>query len=246
MGDSANCRSGSLEFSAFEARMANVQTDWTPFQPYMALAYTVCRVSSRVLAGTELCRNEEWVQMGIRSTIMVHGAAQEIRQKYSPTWRWLARWRHPGSKAVLADRRRAAELLAPVVKKRLASADTESGDPDAIQWFLAAAGNRAKDVQELADEQLFLGIASTHTTTASTLSILYDLLDHPDAVKEIMEEIQTLQAELKNGPWTKQALSRLEKLDSFMKESQRVNPIGLGKRPPNPLPSRIPYLHWKQ
>lgn len=140
----------------------------------------------------------------------------------------------------------AAELLAPVVKKRLASADTESGDPDAIQWSLAAAGNRVKDIQELADGQLFLSIASTHTTTASTLSILYDLLDHPDAVKEIMEEIQPLQAELGNGPWTRQALSRLEKLDSFMKESQRMNPIGLGKRPPTPLPSRVPYLHRLQ
>lgn len=212
--------------------MTDFQIDWTPFQPYMALAYTVCRVSSRVLAGTELCRNEEWVQMGIRSTMLVHGAAQEIRQRYSPAWRWLARWRHPGPKAVLADRRRAAELLAPILRKRVASPDTELGNPDAIQWLLATAGNQAKDVQELADEQLFLSIASTHTTTASTLSILYDLLDHPDDVKEIIQEIENVQAQLKSGLWTKQALSQLEKLDSFMKESQRMNPIGLGKQTP--------------
>jgi ent-kaurene oxidase len=206
--------------------------EWTPFQPYMSLAYTISRISSRFLGGTELSRNDEWVYMNIQTTIMTHRAAQEIRRKYSPGWRWLARWRDKEAKSVRENRRRAAEIVAPVLKKRLTSTVTESGDPDAIQWLLALAGTKGKKAAELATEQLFLGVTSIHSTTASILSTIYDLMDHPDAMEEIISEIQGVQAQLSGGRWTKSALLELEKLDSFMKESQRVHTLGCSKPPP--------------
>ncbi|KAK5996288.1 Cytochrome P450 monooxygenase cheE [Cladobotryum mycophilum] len=202
--------------------------DWTPFPPYMALAYTISRATTRVLAGTELARNDEWVQIGVHTTIMAHQAAQQIRKEYPRYIRWLAKYRHAGSKAVLANRLRAAQLMAPILEKRLAGEHTESGEPDAVQWSIAATeGGNRKKVQELVDEQLFLGIASVHSSSATGLSVLYDLLDRPDILKEIVEEIQKVHATCKDGRWNKQALTQLEKLDSFMSESQRMNSIGL-------------------
>ncbi|KAL7941104.1 cytochrome P450 [Trichoderma barbatum] len=201
--------------------------EWTPFPPYMALAYTISRATARVFAGIELSRNDEWVQIGVNTTIMAHQAAQEIRKQYPPLIRWLAKWRHPGARAVYANRLRAAELMAPILEKRLSNDLTESGEPDGVQWSIAATRGRRKKVLEVVDEHLFLGIASVHSSSATSLSVLYDLLDRPEVMQEIVEEIQRVHATCSNGRWNKQALTQLEKLDSFMAESQRMHSLGL-------------------
>ncbi|KAL7928322.1 cytochrome P450 [Trichoderma chlorosporum] len=201
--------------------------DWVPFPPYMALAYTISRATARVLAGIELSRNDEWVQIGVNTTIMAQQAAQEIRKQYPPLIRWLAKWQHPGAKAVYANRLRAAKLMAPILEKRQSNDLTESGEPDGVQWSIAATNGRKKKVLDVVDEHLFLGIASVHSSSATSLSILYDLLDHPEVMQEIVEEIQEVYATCSNGRWNKQALTQLEKLDSFMAESQRMHSIGL-------------------
>ncbi|RFU80557.1 cytochrome p450 [Trichoderma arundinaceum] len=142
---------------------------------------------------------------------MAHQAAQEIRKLYPRPIRWLAKWRHPGSKAVLANRLKAAELMAPILEKRLAGELSESGEPDGVQWSLSATEGRPKKVLD----------------SATSLSVLYDLLDRPEILQEIVEEIQDVHSTCSNGRWNKHALSQLEKLDSFMAESQRMHSIGL-------------------
>ena len=194
----------------------------------MILAHTVARVSSLLMVGPELCRNEEWLNMAVSTTMAVFAGAQSIRQKYSPRWRWLASYFDPGSKLAYASRKRAGELLRPVYEKRRADAAQGKKSLDAIQWLISASPSGKKNMVDLADDQLFLTLAAIHTTSGSILSTVYDLLDRPDSIVEILEEIHTVKAELQSDHWTKQALVKLEKLDSFMKESQRVNPIGLG------------------
>ncbi|KAH6650455.1 cytochrome P450 [Chaetomium tenue] len=214
---------------ALASKLPN-STAWEPVTPYMALAYTTSRAIARVLGGRELSGSEEWIGMNVGVTGMTHQAAQQIREQYPPHLRWMARWRHPGVRAVVATRRRSAQIVDPIIRKRLAGAqDTKPREPDGIQWMLAAQGSRRPSAQEVADEQLFVGIASVHTTSATSLSILYDLLDRPNVAEEIIGEINAVAARHRDagGRWTKQALSELEKLDSFMAESFRFNPVGL-------------------
>lgn len=55
---------------------------------------------------------------------------------------------------------------------------------------------------------------------------LYDLATYPEIVGPLREEVETvIQAE----GWTKDAMGKLHKLDSFMKESQRYNGVGACK-----------------
>lgn len=191
----------------------------------MIVAYTIARISSRVLVGPQLCRNEEWLEMAIGTTIAAMKATVTIRASYARRWRWLAPFFSAEAKMALANRKRAAQLLLPIYNERM-SGTVEKGN-DGIQWLLDAEQGRKKSVEELADEQLFLGITSIHSSAASTLSILYDLLDHPEYLADLLEEIDGALKESQH--WTKQSLGKLEKLDSFMKESQRVNPMGMGK-----------------
>lgn len=207
---------------------AKIATDWTTVYPYMIIAQTIAQVTTRALCGLELARNDEWIKMSVETTITAMATGAEIREKYPPYLRWLAPYRQAGSKLELANRKRAAEVLSPILEKRLAGKGDGTGNSDGIQWLLAAAGARKKTALELADEQLFLSIASIHSTAASTMSFIHDLADHRKYYKEILEEIQQVQKE-HGRKWTKQSLAKLDKLDSFMKESQRVNPIGLGE-----------------
>ncbi len=195
----------------------------------MTIAQAVAQVTTRVLCGLELARNEEWVQMSVETTINAMQTAAAIREKYPPWLRWLAPYLMPGPKLALANRRRAAEVISPIMEKRLAGKGDGTGHGDGIQWLLAAGGTRRKkSALELADEQLFLTIASIHSTSASILSILHDLADHPADRDDIVKELEAVQKTCAGGVWTKASLHKLERLDSFMKESQRVHPIGLG------------------
>ena len=165
--------------------------------------------------------------MSVETAITVMRTGAKIREKYPPYLRWLAPYLLTESKLSLANRKRAAEIIRPIYEERIAGKGDGAGHGDGIQWLIAAAGARAKTLQELADEQLFLGIVSIHLTTALTVSILHDLADHRQCYEEIVDEIQKVQKE-HGSKWTKESLAKLEKLDSFMKESQRVHPTVLG------------------
>lgn len=68
-------------------------------------------------------------------------------------------------------------------------------------------------------------------TSTMGYSVLLNLLAHPDALAEIKDEIQNIQKdELAGSPtWTRHALGELRLLDSFMRETLRVNPFTEGQ-----------------
>lgn len=75
-----------------------------------------------------------------------------------------------------------------------------------------------------------------------------DLLDHPDALAEIRDEIDGVRKdELGDAPvWTRHALGELRLLDSFMRETHRMHPFTEGKSLLAPCPPRhhkIRYSH---
>ncbi len=166
-------------------------------------------------------------------------AAHALRSSW-PQWaRWAAPYVFEPVKQVRARQRRAAELLAPIVEARTTAAaarefDGEKGGAaqpefiDAVQWLLDHYRSKRKRLpfELMAQNQLFYAIASIHSSTLITLSVLYDLIDERNqaARRAIIEEIEQVQKE--HLEWTRPAVSKLMKLDSFMKESQRLNYVG--------------------
>lgn len=61
----------------------------------------------------------------------------------------------------------------------------------------------------------FVVQASTHA--------LFDLASNPEYLKPLREEVETV---TKREGWTKAALDKMHKVDSFVKESQRLHPVG--------------------
>jgi cytochrome P450 len=63
---------------------------------------------------------------------------------------------------------------------------------------------------------------------------LYDLAVHPEYVRDMREEAEKI---IEEEGWTKTAMQRMRKVDSFLKESQRLNSIG------NSMPSYSSFHH---
>jgi cytochrome P450 len=55
---------------------------------------------------------------------------------------------------------------------------------------------------------------------------LFDLAANPEYSKPLREEVEEL---TKREGWTKAALEQMHKVDSFVKESQRLHPVGICK-----------------
>lgn len=112
----------------------------------------------------------------------------------------------------------------------ISSKDKANEQPnDALQWLLNAHKKQKgtdMTLKRMTNEQLFLAISSIHTTSFAATNIVYDLLAYPEYIEELRTEIEQVWAQ--NGQWTKKSLAQLPKLECFMKESQRMNPVSLG------------------
>jgi cytochrome P450 len=76
-----------------------------------------------------------------------------------------------------------------------------------------------RNLARLAHFETILSLAGIHTMLLRQLSFIYDLTAHP-------EYLQDLRAEVANHSalWNKTSYGQLRKLDSFMRESQRLAP----------------------
>ncbi|KAF2122026.1 cytochrome P450 [Lophiotrema nucula] len=138
----------------------------------------------------------------------------------------LASWILPSTWAIYFNLCNAKSLVSPIVKHRRkmeASGDVTYEKPnDFLQWLMDEAWNE-KDGQPdaLVHRLLVLALASVHTTSMTAVQALFDLIAYPEYQQPLRAEI--LQALQEDGGWKKTTLTKLRKMDSFMKESQRLN-----------------------
>ena len=59
---------------------------------------------------------------------------------------------------------------------------------------------------------------------------VFDLVSHPEYIGPLRDEVKSVKAS-DGETWTKAGIAKLRKMDSFMKESQRFRPPGLGTIP---------------
>ncbi|KAI1465653.1 cytochrome P450 [Daldinia caldariorum] len=83
-----------------------------------------------------------------------------------------------------------------------------------LSWMMEIATPEEGEASDLAHLEVVLSLASIHTSQMNAVHCLYDLLAHPEYLEPIRDEIRA----------KKPQYSKLRRLDSFMRESQRMNP----------------------
>lgn len=193
----------------------------------------VSLISGRVFVGPELNRDEQWVQANIDFTLDLFRGGEQVKKL--PYY-----LRTPAIKLGLLNKvnsvhsieRYAMRHLIPILKQRMKQQPKEdSAKPrDMMQWMMEH-GRDFKPPLTLefqAKTQLVLGMSAIHASSIATINLIYDLVARPDYMKPLREEVDQIWEET-NGVLDKKAMSKLNKLDSFLKESQRLNPAAHSK-----------------
>jgi cytochrome P450 len=185
----------------------------------------VSRLSSRVFLGSEICRNEAWLEITVMYVVDCFVAAERLRIVPKPLRR-IVHWFLPECQRVRSHVAKARSIIQPVIDARAREKRTaaEQGRPiptydDAIQW---GEEESAKSKYDPAIYQLALAGAAIHTTTDLVTQVILNILPRPDLVAALRAEMIDV---LGREGWAKTSLYNLKLMDSVMKETQRLKPI---------------------
>lgn len=218
---------------ALNKEFPKCEDNWADLEIYHVLHQVVGRASARVFVGPDLCRNESWLNTaeGYTNNVFITIVALRLL----PFWaKPIVHCFLPSSWKIHYHWWRARRQLLPVIAQRQMDKDMlvsrkDEGLGNFLQMLMDEAGDGPDgDPITIAKRVLSLTLASNHTTTMALVETLYDLCAHPEYIQELREEVA--EAVDLGGGWHKTTLTRMRKLDSFMKESQRVNPPSYSKQ----------------
>ncbi|KAH9837367.1 cytochrome P450 [Rhodofomes roseus] len=211
---------------AMDELIPATEKEWLPVTGFQTMMKIVARASNRIFVGEPLCRNKEYLDIAVGfSNDVIKGTAvlafvpaflQPIVGPLLPWPRWAKRRMYPIVKPMLDERRNQLD------QQGEGQADKPN---DCLQWSMEEARLRGLGHPEdlLVQIILVLNFTALHTSTISFTHALFHLAANPVYIQPLREEAErVLQAE---GGWSKAALGRMTKIDSFLKESQRANGV---------------------
>jgi cytochrome P450 len=157
----------------------------------------------------------------------VHVFVAVVKLQLFPEWlRPLGQHLVSEIRAIRRDLDTARQLLEPIIRERLRDMEIpgyEKPPDDLIQWLLEALPENEKtDIAAQTQLQLILSAASIHTTNNLLTDCMYDLAAHPEVQDMLREEAYQV-LEVEQGWARKDSMAKLKKMDSFMKEVQRLS-----------------------
>ncbi|TLD22283.1 hypothetical protein PspLS_08252 [Pyricularia sp. CBS 133598] len=212
--------------------------DWTDIRVYDTVQTMVGMVSARVAYGKNLCRDPrifqlsmEFVHRAFICGLLLHFTYIFLRPILAPLV----------TIPIYITLRKFRKLVVPEIRRRLADWDgrhadlekqqetsgSEAPPNDYLQWAI----RQAKELGDpyfwketvLAGRLLILNFVSIHTSSFSLTHVIMDLAScNPSVMEELRDEITSVLAE-HGGAWSKKALNKMEKLDSTLRESSRLN-----------------------
>ncbi|KAJ5096610.1 hypothetical protein N7456_007331 [Penicillium angulare] len=199
------------------------EADWHQISLRTSLDQIMAQIQSRVFLDDELCRDPSWLQITIDITKTLFLAARALRGWPDFMKPYLAHIL-PLCRKATAELNEAERLLEPLVAKRRAAltSDIESDSDrlNTIDWFLDASHESVLNIAYL---QLGLSVVALETTTEAVYNVLTDISSHPKAIHDLRAEIRGVIGKM--GLNTS-SIQKLELMDSVIKESQRMSPLG--------------------
>jgi cytochrome P450 len=203
--------------------------EWIEFQPYQVFAKVSARLTARALVGKAFCRDPTWLNVAFEYTENLFRTIVILRL--------LPQWIHPLACIFLPSfwkgrgwLRQGKRTLKPTIEHLLLQdlkSTPDSFDPDksdVLHWLTELARGSDRNPDTIAHIEILLALASVHTTLLRMVNVLYDITaDGGDLVGQLRDEIRRVAAN--SSSWsTGNPYGELRKLDSVMRESQRMSP----------------------
>ncbi|KZV74050.1 cytochrome P450 [Peniophora sp. CONT] len=208
---------------------------WKEIPAVETVRRIVTRVSNRVFVDIPFCvyhilscrssdgrtgRNAEWIQQNIEYAIDVALGAMFVKSAPRSLKPLAGRllWK------LKSQERRESDLVGPLIAERLREF-AEHGDKaedlpnDMITWLIEVSPPELRQVPAITKRVLLVNVSSLHTTTNTFLHVLYKIAANPAWVEPLREEVGRI---VSAEGWTKASLAKMRRLDSFIRETQRI------------------------
>ncbi|KAK0611433.1 putative cytochrome P450 [Immersiella caudata] len=206
---------------------------WREIDALPVVQHMTAQIIIRVFVGAPLCRNKKLQDVAIAFTNDVAIAAVILRLLWAPLRPLFA------PLITIPNRVHLWQywwIIRSEVERRLRLHDAKSNpgkltvdekEPnDFLQWSIEQARGLADPTQAepyiLSRRLSIVNFASIHTTSLTLMHVLVDLTRDPTYISTLREEI-TAALDAHGGRWTKATLADMTKLDSAIRESQRLN-----------------------
>ncbi|KAL4073607.1 cytochrome P450, partial [Scleroderma citrinum] len=197
--------------------------EWKSIPPLQSLQTIVCRATNRAIVGLPLCRDPDWI--AINGDLSDHIRWEAAMLEFFPWFLLpLASYLTNTSGRI----KRATKVLLPVINEHQKCMGKDEGwlekPNDCLQVFLDE--KMELTVSELAQRLMGINFPANGVLTQA----FYNLAAYPQYVQPLREEVEAITKEL---GWTKEALSEMRKLDSFIKETMRlegVSPLAMMRK----------------
>ena len=200
---------------------------WKPDVSFNRFMRIITCITARLFVGPTLCRNEEWLstttnfsenawKLGVFLRLFPDAIKPLIGVLCPPAWQ-LSRYR-----------KKASRIIVPIInERRQLEAEDDDGSyqkpDDFLQWMMDDANEFDGQPEKLVHRLLVMTLASSFTTTMAVTQAFFDICARPEYLEPLREEVvEATRGHI--GLWNKAALTKMRKLDSFMRESQRLNP----------------------
>ncbi|KAF9819212.1 hypothetical protein IEO21_02251 [Rhodonia placenta] len=199
--------------------------DWIEVDGYSTVTQIITRASSRVFVGFPLCQNAEYLRIATTYSAEVMKGAM-IMSVLPDFLKHIVGPLLPWSRRAL---RRAAPFLLPIITERRRllkeyGRDWEDKPNDLLMWIIEEARRvgREDSTDLMVQGIMASNFTAIHTSSLTFTHALYHLAANPEYIQSLREEIEEV---IRTDGWTKVSMGSMWKLDSFLKESHRVNGI---------------------
>ncbi|CAD6444006.1 72b9beee-0ecf-4a71-9a89-9a73d14acd34 [Sclerotinia trifoliorum] len=214
------------------------QEGWTRTCLYAHVNVSLARIVSRILCGEKYSSDEAWVDNVATFARGIFFSGMLLRRL--PRWchRFVAPWMGTSRQVAVIESGVTGDVLA------LVGGDVkgESYERGVLLPMLVEDVRGKKRFEGKGDGELVWGVhnricrfffATVDTTTLTFTHVLYDVIGHRKElyVEPMRKEIRDVWKKF-GGVWNRESLGELKSLDAFMRESQRLHPLGytLGSR----------------
>ncbi|KAJ7888872.1 cytochrome P450 [Mycena olivaceomarginata] len=209
---------------AFEDVLQLRGSEWKSLPMMPTIMDVVARVSNRLFVGLPLCRNQTYLRNNVQFAVDVVRSGRRIALFPYFLRPLVAPFYSNKDKSFTV----AMKILGPVIQERLAKENELGpnwpGKPnDLISWLLEDAEGEERTVPALVLRVLATNFAAIHTSSMGFTHAIFDLTTHPEYLLPMREEAKRV---VEKEGWTKAGLNSMVKIDSFLRESQRLNNLG--------------------
>lgn len=211
-----------------------MNVDWTKIDIQHCIRYLLASTSARVFVGQPACRNPQWLKTSVKYSEDLMMTTFILR--VFPKWAYhVAIYCIPFRWRMMYHYKVGREIVRELLEARTAAEKNGEEPQDTLlNWMMDKGTKQETEIHEMGARQCFLTMASIHTTSLGTSSALFRLCSHPEWIPVLREEVEQVIGthgwlqegnEISPLQWT----SKLEKMDSFIVETQRLDPVGLSK-----------------